>query len=565
MRRKIFFRFFAVILASTLLMFIFGFIAVKKNTEKVMTERLIEETKIVALLLNDRSEFDKFNIYEGNSKFRITIIGLDGEVLHESDTKEKLENHLDREEIQNAINDNPQAITRYSETFECDMNYYAMKVTLDNGEVVVLRLAIWGSENSAYLKLTLPMLIIVLICDLVLSIIISHFISSNISSRVVGIGNSLRSLNKGEYVPILADSNEAELYSVLCEINELNESTHAHIHEMEREHKKLERVLDNISQGIIALDSMQQIAFINNSVRSIFSCNDSVVGKGVSSLIDDLGILSKISNHIFESYSFEASYKERELSIVIHSLKRDELTISTIIIITDITSEKQIAKQKSDFFANASHELKTPITVMQGLSELMLDDPELSGDQAKRVERIHKESVRLGSLISDMLKLSRLEGGEAVELTSVKIDLQEVFSEVFDELKVKMVEKSISYKINGQASVLADPKKIYELAQNLTSNAVSYNKDGGEISVLLEENENESIIRVSDTGIGIEKKHIPMLCQRFYRVDKSHSKKTGGTGLGLAIVKHICALYSATLEIESELGVGSSFIVRFKK
>ena len=202
---------------------------------------------------------------------------------------------------------------------------------------------------------------------------------------------------------------------------------------------------------------------------------------------------------------------------------------------------------------------------MQGLSELLLDSENLDTGSQKRVERIHKESMRLGSLISDMLKLSKLEGGEEIELNTKKVEMREIFSEVLDELKVKMAKKSITSTVSGNATIEADPKKIYELAQNLISNAVSYNKDGGSIKIELEETENESIVKVTDTGIGIDKKHIPMLCQRFYRVDKSHSKKTGGTGLGLAIVKHICALYGATLEIESELDVGSSFIVKFKK
>ena len=565
MRRKIFLRFFSLVFASTLLMFIFGFIAVKYNGERVMEERLIEETRIVALLLDNTDDFKEFKAYEGNDKFRITVFDTAGNVLAESDTRQELENHSDRKEIIYALNDSPTAVKRYSETFDCEMTYYAMKVLLESGETVILRLAIRSSETSSYLTMTLPLLIIVLAFALVISIIISHFISLGISSKVVDVGNSLKSLNKGQYVPIKADEGEPELYSVLCEINELNESTHAHIREVEMEQRKLARVLDNISQGIIALDKMQEIAFINDSTKKIFGCDDLVVGKGVVSLIDDLSILSKISNHIFENYEFEATYKEREFSFVIHELAGDELSISSIIIITDITNERAIAKQKSDFFANASHELKTPITVMQGLSELLLDSENLDTGSQKRIERIHKESMRLGSLISDMLKLSKLEGGEEIELNTKKVEMREIFSEVLDELKVKMAKKSITSTVSGNATIEADPKKMYELAQNLISNAVSYNKDGGSIKIELEETETESIIKVTDTGIGIDKKHIPMLCQRFYRVDKSHSKKTGGTGLGLAIVKHICALYGATLEIESELDVGSSFIVKFKK
>ncbi len=564
MKRKIFFRFFAVTLASTLLMFIFGFLAIKLNAEKMMTERLIEETKIVALLLNDEGEFDEFKVYEGNDKFRVTIFDTNGNVLLESDTRGELENHLDREEFQNALNDTPKTIKRYSETFDCEMTYYAMKVKLDSGKTVILRLAIRSSEISSYLTLILPLLIVVLFVALVLSIIISHFLSLGISERIVKVGNSLKSLNKGEYVPIEAKASEPEFYSVLCEINELNESTHAHIREMEREHKKLNKLLENISQGIIAINDKGEAVFANKSATTILDSTFKS-GKSLLELIDNVELYNKISEHLSENATIEFKLHDRYLAITTHEVAKDDIKISSIIIITDITNERLIAKQKSEFFANASHELKTPITVMQGLSELLLGDEEISAATAKRVERIHKESIRLGSLISDMLKLSRLERGEEPELLSININLGDTFKEAFDELSEKMEQKNISYELIGNATISADPKKIYEIASNLCSNAVNYNKQNGSIRVELSENEESATISISDTGIGIDKKHIPMLCQRFYRVDKSHSKKTGGTGLGLAIVKHICALYGATLEIESELDVGTTIKVVFKK
>ena len=564
MRKKIFLRFFAVTLASTLVMFIFGILAVKFNAESVMKQRLIDETKMVALLIDEKNDFEKFKSYENDSKFRVTIFDISGNVVFESDTHAELENHADREEIIYALSGEPSTVKRYSETFGCQMIYYAQTVEVE-GVSYVLRLAIRSSELSPYLSITTPLFIAVLLTALIASVIISHFISLNISSKIVSVGQSLKSIKRGKYVPIKADESDDELYSVLCEINELNASTLNHIRETEREKKKLGRVLESISQGIIALDSVKNIAFINRSTREIFGCDEDVVGKGIVNMVDDLTLLSILSNHVFESYSFECTYKERELSVVMRELNSDELSISSIIIITDITSERAVAKQKSEFFANASHELKTPITVMQGLSELVLSDEEINEPSKKRIERIHKESVRLSSLISDMLLLSCMESGNEIELATTKVSLRETFSEAFDELKVRMAQKEISYTLSGDGEVLADPKRIYELADNLISNAIRYNKIGGKIDVTIESTDTHTEVYVKDTGIGIEKKHIPMLCQRFFRVDKSHSKKTGGTGLGLAIVKHICLLYGATIEIESELDVGSTFIVKFKK
>ena len=565
MKRKIFLRFFSVTLVSTLIVFIFGFIAMKSNAHSVMVERLIEETRIVALMLDSEEQFDKFKAYEGNDTFRITIIDTEGNVLLESDTQAALENHIDREEFQKAMNNSSEAVTRYSETFNCEMTYYATQVRLDSGRTVVLRLAIRSSELSSYLTLTTPLFIAVLVIALVLSVIFSHFISVNVSEKITNVGKSLKSVNRGEYIPIIADKSEPELYSVLCEINELNESTHAHIMETERQGRKLNKVLESISQGIIATTDKGEIAFVNKSAEGLFDHESgSLVGKELFELITDSKIHARISAHLFDDFSFECTYKNKFLHIAINEVKKDDLKISSIIIITDITGEKAVQQQKSDFFANASHELKTPITVMQGLSELMLTDDSLSSTSVGRVERINKECKRLSSLISDMLKLSKLEGGEPdPTLTSVPVNLRTIFDEVTEELRTPMLQKQIARCVDGEGEIYADPKKIYELAQNLCSNAVNYNKEGGNILVRIAKENERIFVSVSDTGIGIEEKHIPLLCQRFYRVDKSHSKKTGGTGLGLAIVKHICALYNATLKIESELGVGTTVTVIF--
>ncbi len=564
MKRKIFLRFFSVILASTLIVFIFGLIAMNINAERVLVERLTEETKIIALMLNDPDEFDKFKVYEDNDKFRITILDTNGNIILESDTRVPLENHMDREEIKAAIKGEPQAVKRYSNTFECEMTYYAMQVTLDDGSVVILRLAIRSSELSAHITFTLPLLIIVLVTALVLSFIISHFISLNVSEKIVNIGKSLKSVNRGEYIPIVADASEPELRSVLCEINELNESTHNHILEMERQGRKLNKVLENISQGIIAINDKSEIAFANKSATTLFAFDGNPVGKELFTLVSDNEIYTQLAHHIFEEHHIECTYKGKYLSIVIHETAQDDLSISSIIIITDITGERNIAKQKSEFFANASHELKTPITVMQGLSEILLADEEISESSALRIKRIHKESLRLGSLISDMLKLSKLESGEIEPtLINTTVNLRSTFEEVFEEQREKINQKNLSCTIEGDGEISADPKKIYELAQNLCSNAVNYNKDGGSVSVRIEAPDSHLRIIVADTGIGIKEEHIPLLCQRFYRVDKSHSKKTGGTGLGLAIVKHICAIYGADLKIESKLNEGTTVTVTF--
>lgn len=565
MKKKTLFQILALTFISVLVMFIFGIVAVNINAKEMMRERLAEETELACSLVQTEDDFSGFARYSNDDAFRVTIMDLDGNVLYESDTKSPLENHINREEVINALNGNPATVERYSETFGCDMTYYAMKTELADGTEIILRLAIKSSQINGYLGVALPILLVVLAICLIFSIVISNLLSNKISGKINEVGNSLRSLNAGNYIPIKTDSGEPELYTVLNEINELNSKTHTHIQKVQEESNKLNTVLENVSQGIVAIDENKKIVFANKRLSTIFNSTENLTGKDFIYLIDDLPLCEKIARHLGENYASEYTYKGKELSVVIRKVENNSDSVYSIVIITDVTSEKAMQKQKSDFFANASHELKTPVAVMQGLSEILLTKETLDDGSKKQVDRIHKESLRLASLISDMLKLSKLENGEETELGLADVNLRETVEEVLAELSTKLVEKNITATVAGNATVVADSKKIFELVENLCSNAINYNKDNGKITVSIVEETDGVELKVSDTGIGIEKEHIPRLCERFYRVDKSRSKKTGGTGLGLAIVKHICALYDADLSIESDVEIGTTITVVFNK
>ena len=565
MKKKTLLQILSLTFISVLVMFIFGIVAVNVNAKAMMKERLAEETELACSLVQTEEDFSAFARYSNNDAFRVTIIDLSGNVLFESDTKSPLENHIDREEVKNALNGKPQTVERYSETFGCNMTYYALKTELSDGTEIILRLAIKSSQINGYLKVALPILIVVLVVCLIASIVISNVLSNKISRKITEVGDSLRSLNAGNYIPIKTDSGEPELYSVLNEINELNANTHTHIQRVQEEHNKLNTVLENVSQGIVAIDEQKKIIFVNKSISTIFDSTENVTGKDFIYLIDDLPLCEKISRHLGENYVSEYTYKNKELSVVIRKVDSQSDNVYSIVIITDITKEKAMQKQKSDFFANASHELKTPVAVMQGLSELLLAKETLDDGSKKQVDRIHKESLRLASLISDMLKLSKLENGEDIDMVLSPVDVKAVADEVALELASELKKKNITLEVKGAGTVLADNKKIFEVVENLCSNAIHYNVENGKITVEISEDKKETKITVADTGIGIEKENIPRLCERFYRVDKSRSKKTGGTGLGLAIVKHICALYNAELSIESEIGIGTTISIVFRK
>ena len=567
MKKKIFYKVFAATLACVLLMFVFGIIAVNMNTNKIVSERLKDETELAATLMNEQSDFAVFNKYSDNPELRITIFDMSGNVLYESDTKAPLENHKDREEIKNALEGKPDTVERYSETFKCDMTYYATKTALSDGTQVILRLAVRSSQVTPYFTAIIPLLILVLAVSLVLSFVLSTFISHNVSSKVTEIGESLKSLNEGQYAPIKTDMSEPELYGVLNQINELNANIHSHIRVADGERVKLNAVLDNVSQSIIALDKSKRIVFANKRAFEMFNGTHHDIGRDLVFLIEKLPVYEQITEHLEEDFAFNCAYDDKYLSVVITGVTNEVICndISAIIIVTDITKEKLIEKQKSDFFANASHELKTPITVMQGFAEVLMNKEGMDDTSKKQLGRIYKECLRLGSLISDMLMLSKIESGDVPVRALSEVALEDIAKEVLDGLSEKAGSRNITASIVGSAKICADQTMIFELVENLVSNAIKYNKDGGSVTVSITETDTGVCLKVEDTGIGIEKEHLPRLCERFYRVDKSHSKRIGGTGLGLAIVKHICAILDAELSIESEFGVGTTVTVVFSK
>ena len=567
MKKKIFIRFFAITIAAVLVMFAVGLVAVNLNTKNVVNERLKEETVLTAALMNEQSDFAVFNQYSDNPELRITIFDLEGNPLYESDTKADLDNHADREEIQNALSGKSETVERYSETFKCDMTYYAVKTSLADGSEVILRLAVRSSEISSYISTLLPLLLVVLLVALIISFVLANLVSNSVSKKVTAIGDSLKSLNEGQYQPIKTDMSEPEFFAVLDQINELNANIHLHMRAADAERVKLNAVLASVSQSIIALDKTKRIVFANKSALSLFRGWRKDVGRNIIYLIKNLEVAEKISRHLHEDYSFTFNYEGKELYFVLTHVTDDAISdnIEAILIVTDITQEKLIEKQKSDFFANASHELKTPITVLQGFSEVLMNKEGIDETSRKQLQRIHKESVRLGSLISDMLMLSKIESGDQPEKAYAEISLQDLACEVLNEFAEEIKKRNLTATINGDGKVLGDQNMIFELIENLVSNAIKYNKEGGSITVSISETGQGVCLQVKDTGIGIEKEHLPRLCERFYRVDKSHSKRIGGTGLGLAIVKHICAIYGADLSIDSTFGEGTTFTVVFKK
>ena len=410
----------------------------------------------------------------------------------------------------------------------------------------------------------------VLVTAAVVALIAAGIYAKETKKRAEDIKNSLKSITQGHYRPVKSDSRNPEMYAIYNEINEIADGFLCAMRASDAERKKLNFVLNNVSQCILAVDENKVVKIMNVPAKKLFSRDDSFVGRDLYFAVSDAKLLSKLATALKDGpYSFEYRMEDKYLLVDICRTEggiHDEIT--DIIIISDVSAEKLAAKQRSDFFSNAGHELKTPLTSIQGLTELLLVKTDPESLAFKYAQRIHNEAERLGALVLDMLKLSNIENLQslkAVEESATEVELSDIAAEVIAALEVEAEKKNLTVTLEGKGVVVADPRKIYEIINNLYSNAVNYNVLNGSIKVVIGKTDCGTVLTVADTGIGIDKKHIPRLCERFYRVDKSRSKKTGGTGLGLAIVKHVCALYGAELNISSEEGVGTTVTVTFKK
>lgn len=560
MNNKILYSCWAISLLAVIIVFIASVIVMNFNAEKNIKTALVKETE----LLSKTVDSDNYSSLSDIENIRVTVISLSGQVLLDTFKSGTMENHLERQEVKDALNGTPKTVKRYSETLNKYMYYYAL--TADDGKLVI-RLAVESESIGDYFLGTLPFFFLAAFVALVISYIFARFLSLKISRKIKSIELSLKSLNDGNYKPIDTNMEEPEFFAVLSETNEIFKSTRENLSKIQTEEEKLDFVLDNISQGVIAINSKFQTVLVNKTALNLFNGIKDDINKDLNFLIEDKFLRDKLVKIILaeENSSFEYEREGKIFDFTVTKTDSSDLQndISHILVISDISKEKELIKQKSEFFSNASHELKTPMTSIQGMAEL-LTVKNKDSSLKKYIDRIHTESLRINSLIMDMLKLSNLENLATDEQYSL-IDLRKTADEVAASFSHQCEQKTIKTTVRGKGKVAALNKDIFELISNIYSNAVNYNVENGRISIDIIDKDDSVEFICSDTGIGIEKEHLPRLCERFYRVDKSRSKNTGGTGLGLAIVKHICSKYNAALSIESQTEKGTTVKVVFKK
>ncbi len=511
---------------------------------------------------------DVANIYAANyneniienvpSHIRLTIVDATGVAIKDSQSPDAIGvQHLDREEIQNALKGTPAVVTRYSDTLKKNMAYYAVKVNVDDSYVFV-RAAIAVESVQGYIQKSIVVMVCVLIAVLVLSYLASVAVSNGILKPLKDVKNNLEAVKNDSYVPSIPSSSDKEINAILAEINDVSEKLHDSMRRESNDKQKLDYILDNISDGIVVLDKGGDIVSINKNACAVFGIKDAV-GKNYTVLTADRGFSAHVANCLENGTSCDFEYASDGKFYMVSARTLENET--GVLVLSDITAIKTSEKTRSEFFANASHELKTPLTAIKGFNDIIgLQTSELETKALS--EKIDREVSRIIALLKDMLDLSELESQKDVNPEDVS--LAKIAESVKESLAPVAKEKNVEISIDGDAIVKMEKEHAIELVKNLVENGVKYNRSGGSVKVTISSDASHTTLTVADDGIGIEEKHQQRIFERFYRVNKSRSRETGGTGLGLAIVKHICTLYNADLSLTSKLGVGTTVTVAFR-
>ena len=486
-------------------------------------------------------------VKETESNIRLTIIDLDGNVVFDSENSEVDENHLGRPEV---INLNT-VVNRYSKTENKDMLYIA---DIDDGYYIRISLDM-GDVN----KLLYWFIIFGFIVTLIVETIV---VSLSLYFTKKGLAPINKNLAKLGYL-VKKDINDEEfsidtLPSIIDELSQLIDNQ---IEKIKSQKDDMVSVLNLLNQGVIALDSEGDIFFINNEARKIFDVSENFSDPNYLYLIRDIELQKTIENslktHSTQLFNFEIN--KRTINICITPITENWLNGGLIISLNDITKEENLKQVKKDFFDNASHELKSPITSIIGYSQLVSSG--IVSDNKEIIEynkKIYKEASRMNSILYDMLNIAELEQGYPVKKEDV--NLKKLVLEILDAYKTKIEAKNIHLDLQiDDVKINSDIRLIDEMLRNLIDNAIKYNKENGKITINL----TGKLFLISDTGIGIKKENQSRIFERFFMEDKARSKENGGTGLGLAIVKHIIETLGYKIEVISKVNVGTKFIIYF--
>ena len=481
---------------------------------------------------------------------RLTWIAADGSVLYDTKTNaESLENHASRAEVSQALATGTGESTRYSSTLMEKTMYYAQR--LDDG--TVLRISISrATVGMIAVGMIQPLLIV-----LIVALILSGLLARRLSRRIVDPLNSLDLEH-----PLDNDAYE-ELSPLLKRIHRQHVEIQMQLRELREKTDEFTQITGSMREGLVLLDEHGSILSISAAAQALFGADAQCVGRDFLTIERSHEISAAIQAAAADGHSeVRAERAGRVYQFDISRITSDGKFLGTVILAFDITEQEFAERNRREFTANVSHELKTPLQGIIGSAELIENGMVKPEDLPRFVGHIHAEAARLVTLIDDIIRQSQLDEGDA--MPTEPVDLLAVSQEAAENLHDASAARNVTVSVTGQPAVLPGVRRlIYEIVYNLCDNAIKYNRDGGRVDVTVAADAGGSSITVADTGIGIAPEHQARVFERFYRVDKSHSKASGGTGLGLSIVKHAVQYHHGRIELESTPGTGTTIRVVF--
>lgn len=485
--------------------------------------------------------------------YRITWIGTDGKVLYDSiSNADEMENHFERKEVKEALSEGYGASSRYSSTLTQRYLYGAKR--LSDGTVIRLSVA----QNSL-LILTLGMLQPIIVI-FIIAIILSIFLASRLSKKIV------KPLNEINLDKPLDNDGYDELSPLLRRIDAQQKEIGRKSDELKQKQNEFEVMTSSMSEGIILLNRKGTILSINKAAVKLFGTDRFCVGEDIVSINRSL----ELADLLNKAKNGKHSERVVELGIGRYQMMASPVisndTVSGIVLlILDVTEKEKAEQLRREFTANVSHELKTPLHTISGSAELLANGMVKPEDIPVFSNRIYSEAQRMIQLVEDIIRLSHLDEG-AEDMKWDTVNLYAVAEDTVKLLADEAKSKGIKFELHGDAvSINGIRQLLQEIVYNLCDNAIKYNRRDGSVSVEVKDMGDAAMISVSDTGIGIPAEHQNRIFERFYRVDKSHSKEIGGTGLGLSIVKHAAKLHNAEIILHSIVNEGTEITIKFPK
>lgn len=517
--------------------------------ENQLQSELESEANYIAYALENQG-INYINNFSNSNK-RITLISPDGDVIADTSANEsELGDHSDRQEVIDALKNGKGTSIRYSNTLAEKTVYYAMKMNDGN----ILRVSTTQYTVVTIIFSLVQPILIVLVAALVLSFVLSQRVSKSIIKPI----NELDLDNPSNNEPY------DELAPLLQKISKQKKTIERQIKEAEHKQEEFRLITENMKEGFIVVDKKMNLLTYNRSALSLLGINKNQLDDVLTSGNDNLNfVISKALSG--EREKSDLTLNDNYYSLIANPVFEKDKVIGAVIIIIDVSESVKREQLRREFTSNVSHELKTPLTSISGFAEIMKNGGISDSVVTDFSASIYDEAQRLISLVNDIIKISELDE-KNVQAESEEVDLYELSADIINRLKPVADKRNICLNLIGESTVVSGTEKILdEMIYNLCDNAIKYNVDNGVVDVILSESSKHIKLTVRDTGIGIPQSEQERIFERFYRVDKSHSKAIGGTGLGLSIVKHGAIYHNAEIKLKSELNKGTSIAILFSK